>query len=258
LNKPLPFALKKLGQHYLKDQNIIDKICTDFPQYDYPILEIGPGPGILTQGLSKLGRPIQVIEKDTRFEENLLQYLSKEQITWGDALKVDLGEVFKDWDQVWLVSNLPYNVASPLLVNFLKTPKIKAMTLMFQKEVGDRIMTEDMNSLGALSNTFFSIKVLCKVPPGAFLPPPKVDSIALSFERIEGPEVKLSEFGHFETFLRNLFKMRRKQVAKVLKTSYEKDKVEKVLNDLNIDYKTRAETFSLEDVIGIYRGLNGN
>ena len=258
MNKPLPFALKRLGQHYLSDKNIIDLICTDFSNIDYPILEIGPGPGILTQHLSQLERTLIVIEKDTRFEENLLEFLTPEQIIWGDALKLDFPELFKDWDKVWLVSNLPYNVASPLLVNFIQEPKIKAMTLMFQKEVGNRILTKDMNSLGALSNTFFNIKMLCEVPPGAFLPPPKVNSIVLSFERLENPEVNLSEFPQFETFLRNLFKMRRKQVGKVLKTTFEKVKVEKVLADLNIDTKTRAEAFSLREVIDLYRGFNGN
>jgi 16S rRNA (adenine1518-N6/adenine1519-N6)-dimethyltransferase len=258
LNKPLPWALKKLGQHYLNDKNIIDLICTDFPDLDYPILEIGPGPGILTQHLSQQNRPLIVVEKDTRFEENLLEFLTPDQIIWGDALKQDFSELFKSFEKIWLVSNLPYNVASPLLINFIQEPKIKAMTLMFQKEVGDRILTEDMNSLGALSNTFFKIKMLCKVPPSSFLPPPKVDSIVLSFERLENPEVDLREFPQFETFLRNLFKMRRKQVGSVLKTTFDKVKVEKVLADLNIDTKTRAETFSLREVIDLYRGFNGN
>jgi len=258
LKKSLPFALKKLGQHYLNDESIIDLICSDFSNTSYPILEIGPGPGILTQNLAAQNVPLKVIEKDTRFEENLLAYLRPEQIIWADALRIDFTEVFKEWEKFWLVSNLPYNVASPLLVNFLQCPNIQVMTLMFQKEVGDRILTEDMNSLGALTSTFFNIKELCKVPPGAFLPPPKVDSIVLSFERIDRPEVDLAEFDRFESFLRNLFKMRRKQVAGVLKRSYGKEKVEQVLLDLNIDVKTRAETFSLAQVIGLYRGFNGN
>ena len=257
MNKPLPWAQKKLGQHYLKDTFIIDKITSDFENSGLPILEIGPGPGILTKNLAKFSKPFKVIEKDTRFEEHLLESLSKDQIIWGDALKVDLADLFEqeNWESVWLVSNLPYNVASPLLVNFLKSPKIKLMTLMFQKEVGNRILTKDMNSLGALSNTYFDIKMLCDVPPEAFLPPPKVDSIVLSFERKEEPVIDLKDFLNFESFLRNLFKMKRKQVFKVLKTSHEGSKVEKALDDLNIDRKRRAETFSLTEVHELYRHL---
>jgi len=259
LNKPLPWALKNLGQHYLNDDNIINSICNDFANLQLPILEIGPGPGILTKYLADLEMPLKVIEKDDRFEEHLLEILNKDQIIWGDALKVELDTLYTE--DYWLVSNLPYNVASPLLVNFLKIPHIKVMTLMFQKEVGNRILTKDMNSLGALTKTFFDVKVLCEVPPWAFLPPPKVDSIVLSFKRLDKPHIDLKNFDQFEKFLRNLFKMRRKQVAKVLKTTYEKDKVDQALNVLNIEKTLRAEIFSMEDVHGLYRHLgqsNGN
>jgi len=250
-------ANKDLGQHFLKDQNIISKICSDHGRETCGILEIGPGPGVLTNHLSKLKRPYHVIEKDSRFEEILSSILTPDQITIGDALDEEL--LF--FDTTWLVSNLPYNVASPLLVKFLKLKNIKFMTLMFQKEVGNRILTTDMNSLGALSQNYFEISTLCQVPPGAFSPPPKVNSIVLSFKRRENPKVPLEQFDKFEKFLRTLFKMRRKQMGNVLKSDFEKDKVTKALSEINIKISERAENLTLENVIDLYERLgrpNGN
>ncbi len=244
-------ANKDLGQHFLKDQNIITKICSDHPGETCGILEIGPGPGILTNRLAGLKRPYHVIEKDSRFEEMLNSLLNPDQITIGDALDEDLNF----FDTTWLVSNLPYNVASPLLVKFLKLKNIKFMTLMFQKEVGNRILTTDMNSLGALSQNYFEISTLCQVPPGAFSPPPKVNSIVLSFKRRENPKVPLEQFEAFEKFLRTLFKMRRKQMGNVLKSDFEKDKVAKALNEINIKISERAENLTLENVIELYKRL---
>lgn len=250
-------ANKDLGQHFLKDQNIISKICSDHGRETCGILEIGPGPGVLTNHLAKLKRPYHVIEKDSRFEEILSSILTPDQITIGDALN----EKLLFFDITWLVSNLPYNVASPLLVKFLKLKNIKFMTLMFQKEVGNRILTHEMNSLGALSQNYFEISILCQVPPGAFSPPPKVNSIVLSFKRRENPKVPLEQFDKFEKFLRTLFKMRRKQMGNVLKSDFEKDKVAKALNEINIKISERAENLTLENVIDLYERLgrpNGN
>ena len=244
-------ANKDLGQHFLKDQNIISKICSDHSGQSCGILEIGPGPGILTNVLAKLNRPYHVIEKDSRFEEILNSIITPEQITIGDALDQEL--LF--FDPTWLVSNLPYNVASPLLVKFLKLKNIKFMTLMFQKEVGNRILTTDMNSLGALSQNYFEISTLCQVPPGAFSPPPKVNSIVLSFKRRENPRVPLKQFETYEKFLRVLFKMRRKQMGNVLKSDFERDKVIKALSEINIKISERAENLTLENVIDLYERL---
>jgi 16S rRNA (adenine1518-N6/adenine1519-N6)-dimethyltransferase len=244
-------ANKDLGQHFLKDQNIIDKICSDHPGTTCGILEIGPGPGVLTKHLAQLQRPYHVIEKDSRFEEILNSIISPEQITIGDALEEDL----QFFNPTWLVSNLPYNVASPLLVKFLKLENIRFMTLMFQKEVGKRILTNDMNSLGALSQNYFEISTLCNVPPGAFLPPPKVNSIVLSFKRREHPRIPLNQIEEFEKFLRILFKMRRKQIVNVLKSNFDMEKVANAFTSLNLKLTERAENLTLTNVIDLFERL---
>lgn len=261
----LPWANKDLGQHFLKDQEVIDLICNDFKDDAESILEVGPGPGILSKHLAEHELPYHVIEKDKRFPEILSQWISADQITLGDALKVDLSELFenKNWNHnnTWLVSNLPYNVGVPLLINFMQEPSIKFMTLMFQKEVGGKIVPSGakkkntMGSLMALCQNYFDCEIVCMVPPEAFQPPPKVDSIVVSLKRKSSPEIDLSEFLEYESFLRKLFAMKRKQVGTVLKGFYLADKLEGAFAKCEIDRRLRAETFSLEQVRSLYRAL---
>lgn len=264
----LPVAKKALGQHFLVDQNIISKITEDFSEVAEAIIEVGPGPGILTEGLSLHKLPFQVIDKDERFPEYLKEFLPQENIHITDALKWDFEEGFKQWlwdeKTIWLVSNLPYNVSTPLLIKFLQAPSIQNMTLMFQREVADKVFAIDtrkgkaMNSLMALSQTFFEVSLLCKVPPGAFSPPPKVDSAVLSFTRREGPVVPLSEFKNFEKFLRHLFQFKRKQMGKILKSNYTQEALQKTWEHLGIVPTIRAEALSLDEIQKLYNTLKEN
>lgn len=258
---PLPYADKSLGQHFLKDQKVIQAICDDFKDKAEAILEIGPGPGILTEYLAHLQLPFQVIEKDKRFPEYLLQFIKEDQINIADALTIDLENFLKEKFEnkiIWLVSNLPYNVASPLLINFLKTPRIKYMTLMFQKEVADKVFAfattkNTMNSLMVLSQTYFECDLLLKVPPGAFNPPPKVDSAVLTMVRRETPLIPLNEFRPLEKFLRIVFSQKRKQLGGILKSAYSVERIQSVFQSLNIETTIRAEALSLEQILDLYR-----
>jgi 16S rRNA (adenine1518-N6/adenine1519-N6)-dimethyltransferase len=258
----LPYANKDLGQHFLVDKNTIHAICDDDIQNNLPILEIGPGPAILTEFLAAKKRPFFVIEKDERFKPYLNQYLSDEQIIFTDALAVNLENFIAEKFQspIWLVSNLPYNVGSPLLINFLQAPSIKAMTLMFQKEVADKVFpfatTKNfMNSLLVLSQTYFECRLLKKVPPGAFNPPPKVDSAVLSMTRRENPLLPLNEFLDLEKFLRFMFSQKRKQLGGILKARYKTELIHEVFLKLNIQETVRAEALTIEQVLDLYRNF---
>lgn len=264
----LPLANKSLGQHFLRDQNVINKICSDFEGLAEAIVEIGPGPGILTESLASRSKkeslPFFVIEKDDRFPEYLRQFIEPEQITMTDALAVKLGDFFGekkiDQKKIWLVSNLPYNISTPLLVNFLQATDIKYMTLMFQKEVADKVFpfasTKNfMGSLHALTQAYFDCSLLLKVPPGAFAPPPKVDSAVLTMTRKETPLVPMAEFHQFEKFLRLLFSQKRKQLGGLLKSSFPLSLIEESFNSLGIPLTIRAEALTLEQVISLYRML---
>ena len=261
----LPLANKSLGQHFLRDQGVIEKICTDFKDRAEAILEIGPGPGILTESLANRAKaeslPFFVIEKDDRFPEYLRQFIEPSQITMTDALAVKLSEFFKekniDQKKIWLVSNLPYNISTPLLVNFLQATEIKYMTLMFQKEVADKVFpfstTKNfMGSLHALTQAYFDCALLCKVPPGAFSPPPKVDSAVLTMVRKETPLVPFAEFHNFEKFLRTLFAQKRKQLGGLLKSSFPIELIQTSFESLSIPLTIRAEALTLDQVIALY------
>lgn len=258
---PLPHADKSLGQHFLRDQNVIKNICDDFKDKAEAILEIGPGPGILTEHLAHHPFPFHVIEMDKRFPIYLEQFLKPEQIHITDALRVNLDNFNQEKfgnKKVWLVSNLPYNVASPLLINFLQAPSIKFMTLMFQKEVADKVFAfatskNVMNSLMVLSQTYFECDLLCKVPPGAFNPPPKVDSAVLSMKRIELPVIPLQDFHSLEKFLRLIYSQKRKQLGGILRSQYSIEKITNVFTELNIELSVRAEALSLQQVQNLYR-----
>ena len=260
----LPSADKSLGQHFLKDQSIIQQICSDFKNEAEAIVEIGPGPGILTEHLATLGLPFHVIEMDTRFGIYLDQFIKSEQVTMGDALRIHLSQFFMEkgiaGKKIWLVSNLPYNIASPLLVNFLQTPEIKFMTLMFQKEVADKVFpfatTKNfMSSLLVLTQSYFECNLLVKVPPGAFSPPPKVDSAVLTMIRRDTPLVPLEEFRVLEKFLRQMFSQKRKQIGGVLKSYYLPAKLKESFEILKIPLTLRAEALTFEQTLDLYRIL---
>ncbi len=264
----LPYANKDLGQHFLKDKMVIDTICADHLKVTDAILEIGPGPGILSQKIYQnildhnLEIPYYVIEKDSRFLEYLEPYVNKDKIEIADALNFELDLFFQKNSlrdkKIWLISNLPYNISAPLFIKFLPIETIKFMTLMFQKEVAEKIFdpnSEKKSSIGILGDNFFDIKKLLNVSPGAFLPPPKVQSIVLSFIRKEIPKVAIKDFQKFETFLRKLFSNRRKQLFKVLSGFFNKEDLSKSLLECSIEKSIRAEDLNTKQVIALYQSL---
>lgn len=255
----LPRADKKLGQHFLRDMKVINAITSDHEDGDHAILEIGPGPAILTPHLAARGRPFAVIEMDARFEELLTPHTDIIHI--GDALLVDLNQFIATHfpnKEVMLVSNLPYNVSVPLLTKFIATPAITRMTLMFQKEVADKVFSDARNSMGslmALTQAYFAVKPLCKVPPGAFMPPPKVDSTVLTFRRLEQPLIPFDQMSSYEKFLRLMFSMRRKQLGGILKSRYDNEAIDQAFATINQPRSIRAEALSFEQVLTLYREL---
>jgi len=246
-----PRPNKDLGQHYLIDQKVIQNIISNHAGKYSAIVEVGPGPAVLTTHLAQKNVPFEVLEMDQRFAEYLKPILDSAQIHWGDAMQLDLSAIIKN-DNTWLVSNLPYNISAPLTVKFLILPKIKYMTLMYQKEVAQKIFyfgkhsDTTMNSLMALCQNYFKVSLLTKVGRGAFNPPPEVESAVLSFERRDNPIVPISEFKSYEKFLRLLFSQKRKQIGNVLKTNFKIEDISAVFKELNIALTVRAEALDLE------------
>lgn len=252
-----PIANKELGQHFLRDQHIIKKITEDFEEKFDAIIEVGPGPGVLTEFLVKHQLPLYVIEKDARFPEILKKFVNNEDIFLEDALQFDWENFLESKDlknkKIWMVSNLPYNISVPLLMSFMKIPQITRMTLMFQKEVGEKTYLQDnkknqMNSLLALSLTYFETRQLCKVLPGAFNPPPKVDSVVVSYQRKKTPLISFAEFDSFEKFLRHIFSQKRKQINGILKSQNSKTALDELWQKTGIAPSVRAEALTLSEI----------
>jgi len=257
-------ANKKLGQHFLTNPHVAELMTKDFAGEAEGIIEIGPGKGVLTRYLTTWKIPFHVIEKDARMIDPLIEFLDYDQITCTDALKVDLNELIKKlgWEgkKIWVISNLPYNVSVLILLQLVKTDSIKYMTLMFQKEVAEKIfnfanLKNSMSSLMCICLNFFDLKLLCKVHPGSFCPPPKVESAVISFKRFDHPEVALNEFDSLEQFLRRLFQFKRKQMGGILKKYYPLDVLVDTFKIINKEMSDRAESLTFKELICLYKKL---
>lgn len=248
------FANKKLGQHFLKDKNAISVIIKSMPIDASTIIEIGPGPGAITEHLLPLNKKILLVEKDLRFVEHWNQMGIK--CIEADAMKMDWNELLNFHqlknEKFWLVSNLPYNISAPLTIQLLKIANFQNLTLMYQKEVAEKFLGIDgMCSLYALSQAFFDVAKILNLKPGAFNPPPQVDSMVLTFSRKKNSIVPMTDFNKYENFLRNLFAYPRKQLNSVLikfmPPRWEQDK-----KIIPLDLTLRAEKLSWEQLLQLY------
>ncbi len=258
MSHKFPLANKSFGQHFLNSPNVINKITGPLPIGTDAIVEIGPGPAVLTPHLAKYGLPLFVIEMDERFVEILSDIVKSENIFRQDALLFDWRKFLDEHEfkSIWLVSNLPYNVSVPLTLSFLRIPEIKHMTLMYQKEVADKIYPREqrnsMGSLHALCLSQFEISNVVYAPPGAFIPPPKVDSQVVGFKRRENSYVPLDQIDHYESYLRLVFANRRKQLGGILKKEWGVEKTLACFEKTKLNLEIRAEALSFTDVLNLY------
>jgi 16S rRNA (adenine1518-N6/adenine1519-N6)-dimethyltransferase len=257
-----PTANKSFGQHFLNSPTVIKKITSPLPEGTQAILEVGPGPAVLTPHLANYGLPVYVIEMDIRFVELLAPIVGADNVYRQDALNFDWNDFLSkfNYSNLWLVSNLPYNVSVPLTLSFLRIPQIKNMTLMYQKEVAEKILPRDMrNSMGSLhmmAQSQFHLGHVVHAPPGAFVPPPKVDSQVLKFSRRQTPLVPLDQIDHFEKFLRIMFSNRRKQLGGILKKELGETLTRIILEDSHIGGEIRSEALAIEKVLKLYESFH--
>lgn len=257
-------AKKQLGQNFLLDLNLTAKIARlagDLAGCD--VLEVGPGPGGLTRGLLVEGaRRVLVVEKDPRcvpaLEEISAVYPGRLQIIQGDAMEVD---VLSHLSQpIKIVANLPYNVGTELLIRWL-TPKVwppfwQSLTLMFQKEVAERIVakprTDHYGRLALLAQWRADAKIVMHLPPEAFTPAPKVHSAVVHLTRLDQPRFPADE-AILQRVTAMAFNQRRKMLRSSLK-AWSKD-IEDCLNAAGIPPTARAEEISLEGFCALAREL---
>ena len=247
-------AKKALGQNFLLDLNLTQKVARTAGSLEgVTVIEVGPGPGGLTRAILALGaKKVIAIERDPRclpaLREIADHYPGRLEVIEGDALKTDF-ENLAQGEPVKIIANLPYNVGTQLLVNWLLPrawpPFWQSLTLMFQKEVGQRIVArEDDNHygrLGVLCGWRTQAHMAFDIPPQAFTPPPKVTSTVVHLEPIATPLP--CEPDRLEKVTHAAFGQRRKMLRQSLKPIGG----EALLARAEIDPQRRAETLSVEE-----------
>ena len=257
-------ARKALGQNFLLDLNLTAKIARqagDLSQCD--VLEIGPGPGGLTRGLLAEGaRRVLAIEKDDRcipaLEEIAAAYPGRLQIINGDALEVDpLAHLSPP---IRVAANLPYNIGTELLVRWLTPadwpPFWQSLTLMFQREVAERIVAQPggkaYGRLAILAQWRSSARIVMTLPPEAFTPPPKVSSAVVHLEALPEPRYP-ADAAILSRVVAAAFNQRRKMLRAALKGVA--PDIEDRLQAAGIAPTERAEQVSLEAFCALARAL---
>lgn len=248
---------KFLGQHFLKDQNIAQKIANLISKEmeQAPILEIGPGTGVLTKYLIQKSFPkIILIEIDRESIAYLNEHFISDKISIieGDFLKLQIKN-FTDED-IAIIGNFPYNISSQIFFSILEQKsQVKEVVCMIQKEVADRICAPHGNKtygiLSVLLGAFYHTEKLFKVPPGVFQPPPKVDSAVIKITRKENISLGCDEV-LFKKIVKQGFQNRRKTLRNALKPIFLPDELtgEKVFGQ-------RAEQLSVEDFINLTKKI---
>jgi 16S rRNA (adenine1518-N6/adenine1519-N6)-dimethyltransferase len=253
-------AKKAFGQHFLLDLNITRKIARLAALGDGErVIEVGPGPGGLTRALLETGAQVTAVEKDERFRpllEELAAVSPGLRLVFGDALQVDEAQLAQG-APAHLVSNLPYNVGTPLLIKWLTGPWTPAsLTLMFQKEVADRIVAgpgEDAyGRLAVIVQATCQAQRVMDVPARAFTPPPKVDSAVVRLvPRDQRPDADLLKA--LERVTAAAFGQRRKMLRSSLKVLGG----ESLAAAAGLDPQARAETIDLAGFLRLAERLGG-
>ena len=244
-------AKKSLGQNFLVDQNILEKISNATTIKDKIVLEIGPGTGNLTSYiLEKNPKKMVVIEKDSELSNQLNNKFNNEiNIINEDILKIDETILFNE--KVTVFGNLPYNISTEIIskwiINLQNSFWFECLVLMFQKEVADRIIAEfntsDYGRLSILCNWKLNIKKICDIKPNAFSPKPKVDSSLLIFYP-KKKFIKIKDPNNLEKVTRIFFNQRRKMLKKPFNQLFNGN--QSVLKKLKIDLSLRPQNLNLE------------
>ena len=254
---------KSLGQNFLHDQNQLQRIADlgDLKPTD-KVLEIGPGLGPLTELLIARAGKVFAIEKDKRLFDFLQKRFANEPkltLLHDDALFYV--RLPRDWSEWKLVANLPYSVASPILVELAEQngcPQRIVTTL--QIEVAQRIMAQtdddDYGVLTLLLQLRYEPKGWFKIPAGCFFPPPDVDSACINLERRSSPLLDLEQSKTFTKIVKRALSQRRKMMLKLLKQDWPAEKLQTAFEQLGISMQERAEKVSLEQFVALTKILS--
>jgi 16S rRNA (adenine1518-N6/adenine1519-N6)-dimethyltransferase len=254
------WAKRRLGQHFLSDPHILQRIADALgATADDTVLEIGPGPGGLTEVLAGRAGRLVAIEKDADLLPALRERVPGATIVEADALEADWHGIAGP--EFLVAGNIPYNITSPLIDKALAPPRPRRIVFLVQKEVADRVgAPPGGEAYGALSVGVQAVALaerLFTVPAGAFRPRPKVDSAVLRLTPLAEPVVSDAEVEPFRRLVVGLFGFRRKQMGRGLRelTGWDVGRVEGLLQVAGIEAQVRPETVSPDRFAALLRGL---
>ncbi len=245
---------RKLGQHFLVSQPILEKIAeAACGTHAERVVEIGPGRGALTRHLLKRCDELHVIELDNELAPELLSEFGDKpgfSLTQGDVLQTDLAQ----WGPAAIAGNLPYYITSPIIEMFLNLDsRFPSAVFLMQREVAERLLakphTKDYGFLTVKTQLICDVKIVVKVPPGAFAPPPKVESAAVRLDRKSETAVN----AELVTFVGRCFAHKRKTLRNNLRAFFSAEALEAMP-----EAGLRAEQIPVEEFLPILRRLQGS
>lgn len=247
---------KSLGQNFLKDNNIINKIVGSInPNKNDLIVEIGPGSGALTRHLIKKGCDVICFEIDERLKDILCNIDSNNlKIIFGDFLKMNLKEHIdtNKYEHIYFIGNLPYYITTAIINKIIDESNPYEIVIMIQKEVGDRFISKprlkSYNSLSVFLQYNFDIIKVTDVSRHCFNPVPNVESVVLKL--VANKKYNVSNEKFFYEFVSKSFTQKRKNLRNNLK-SYDLDKINNILLKMNKDLTARAEEISVKEFVDI-------
>ncbi|HEX6548546.1 MAG TPA: 16S rRNA (adenine(1518)-N(6)/adenine(1519)-N(6))-dimethyltransferase RsmA [Candidatus Dormibacteraeota bacterium] len=251
---------KRLGQNFLVDETLRDQVleAARIAPHD-EVLEIGAGPGTLTDRLAEMSKRMVAVELDARLARELRRrYAGRAnvEVVEADILELDLATVFPEGGEV-VVGNIPYYLTGALLPLLLdRPPRPKRISLVVQREVAERWTAATGASVATLAVQLFTEPRLeFRLPAGAFDPPPKVESALVVMEVRKRPAIELDDPQAFLRFAERLFQFRRKQLGSSLPRVMDRPATEvaPILESASIDATRRAETLTLGEWARLFR-----
>ena len=259
----MPPVRKSLGQHFLSDRRILSRIADALGDIDgRTVLEIGPGRGALTDILLERGARVVAIEYDRMLAEHLQRAHAgndRLRVVQADVLETDLGALAGG--EYLLVGNVPYYITTPILFQALQPPRPSIAVYLIQREVADRMSASagdrEYGALTANVQAVARVETLFRVPPGAFSPPPKVESAVVRLVPLEQPVIGRDEEQPFRELVQAIFGFRRKQMRRVLREVREMsaEAADAILNRVGIDPAARPETLAPASFAALLRAL---
>ena len=262
-------AAKSLGQHFLVDRGVLASIvdAAELSAND-DVLEIGPGPGVLTAALADRSRSVTTIEIDERMIAMLRDTLGERdnvRIVRADALAVDL-YAQAERRPTRIVANLPYQITTPLLERFIGDARRPPLVVVLvQEEVARRIVATAANEraprergyLSVFVESFAEARIVRRVPPRAFRPPPRVSSAVVALRTRERPAFAPLDERAFLRFVSDVFRHRRKQLRSALghEAGIDRERAERALQETGIDPRRRAEELSVAQWVALATAL---